>query len=1021
MKVDEDSAVLREVRYRFGEFELDLDAYTLTRAGALLHIRRKAFDVLRFLIEQRRRVVTKEELLDAVWADSQVAQVAVPWTICHARRVLGQRTVDKYPIETMHGRGYRFVAVVEVLSARASAPPPADERPSQAPAPQTPFVGRQQAMALLHTRLAEARTGNGSLAALVGEPGIGKTRCVDELAAHACAQGFALFSGRSTEDTVAPVFWPWIQVLRDIASGRPGLREAAHGLLARLAASDSAADLTDVQRVPGNFWLFDRVSSLLRDAAREGPVLLLLEDLHWADLGSIQLLTFIAPELHEHGTLVVTTQRDRHSAGDPRELGRLSRHAAVRIELEALTLDEVGQYVGLVAQTGVADPELCAVLLRATAGYPLFLLHTVNDLVTRHGRDKLGSLAPELVKPAKSARDVLRSGLDTLDERTRRVLEVASVLGESFALATLQQLCGLATEELLSALEAASAEGFVLAEPPHEFRFMHALLRAALYDDLATSDRASQHRRAAQVLERSAYDHGRHGEIAHHYYRSIALGDYGRVAEAAEQAAQAAARLQAFSDAAKFSCWALEAQALVLPQQPRARAELLWQHARFEQLAGNGQDALRTTGLLIEVARRHGYIDLLLEAARIVRPTHLMGARADPQVCTILEDALRALPDGANALRIKALSQLSWIPPYAHDMKRSKELSAEALALARHSSEPDSLRVALHARLYALSGPDDIDALLEVTDEMLRRDGAPRTSVSLEALSARHAAQISRGELVQADATLASYGHLAREQKWPEAIWTHDRLSAQRKLLAGDFAAAEASMAGLRARSRRLCLRHGAALSAIAHAALIIQRDGPRAFASRWDTSHFSLAIHDAMPSVRPGIARLCASLGQRGPAKSVLENMVGDGGFALPRERSYLNALANLGMLAIELADRPRAERIYEELAPYPHHNTPDAVLLYEGSVSRFLAQLAAFVGRDERVAQHFDDALAMNERLGLRPQLAHSYCAYSRWLLGHSHGPARRVGRELQVRAIELAQTLGMSWLAAAARAVG
>ena len=460
--------------------------------------------------------------------------------------------------------------------------------------------------------------------------------------------------------------------------------------------------MTDLQLAPGSFWLFDGVSSLLRDAAREGPVLLLLEDLHWADLGSIQLLAFIAPELHEHATLVVTTQRDGRSADRTRELRRLSRHAAARIELEPLTPDEVGQYVGLVAQTGAVDAELSAILHRATAGNPLFLLQTVRGLVARHGLDKLGSLAPELVKPEKSARDVLRSGLDTLDERARRVLEVASVLGEYFELSTLQELCGLEAEELLAALEAASEEGFVLAEQPHEFRFRHALLRAALYDDLAASDRANQHRRAAQVLERSAHDRGRHGEIAHHYYRSLALGDYGRVAAAAEQAAHAAARLQAFSDAAKFCRWALEAQALDQPQQPRARAELLRLHAQFEQLAGNGQDALRTIGLLVDLARRHGYTDLLLDAARIIRPTHLMGARADPQVCTILEDALRALPEGANALRIKALSQLSWIPPYALDMKRSKELSAEALALARQTSEPGSLVVALHARLYAL-------------------------------------------------------------------------------------------------------------------------------------------------------------------------------------------------------------------------------------------------------------------------------------------------------------------------------
>jgi hypothetical protein len=94
---------------------------------------------------------------------------------------------------------------------------------------------------------------------------------------------------------------------------------------------------------------------------------------------------------------------------------------------------------------------------------------------------------------------------------------------------------------------------------------------------------------------------------------------------------------------------------------------------------------------------------------------------------------------------------------------------------------------------------------------------------------------------------------------------------------------------------------------------------------------------------------------------------------------------------------------------------------MLYEGSVSHFLAQLAAFVGRNERVAHHFDDALAMNERLGLRPQLAHGYCAYARWMLGRTHAPSRRIGRDLQARAIALAEALGMSRLVAAARAAG
>jgi DNA-binding winged helix-turn-helix (wHTH) protein len=218
------------VRYRFGEFELDVDTYALRRAGRAVRVIPKVFDVLRLLIEQRERLVTKQELLDSLWAGRQVGEGTIPWTISHARRALGQRRTDKRPIETVHGRGYRFVGEVEVLRGAAARPPAPVVAAQAQPAP-SPFVGREQAMAALGARLAAAKAGGGALCALAGEGGIGKTRCMHELAALAREQGFAVWSGRSTEDTVAPVFWPWMQVLREVVRDRPALHEATDALL----------------------------------------------------------------------------------------------------------------------------------------------------------------------------------------------------------------------------------------------------------------------------------------------------------------------------------------------------------------------------------------------------------------------------------------------------------------------------------------------------------------------------------------------------------------------------------------------------------------------------------------------------------------------------------------------------------------------------------------------------------------------------------------------------------------------
>src|SRR6185436_7732275 len=152
-------------------------------------------------------------------------------------------------------------------------------------------------------------------------------------------------------------------------------------------------------------------------------------------------------------------------------------------------------------------------------------------------------------------------------------------------------------------------------------------------------------------------------------------------------AAQAAARAQAFADAATFYRWALDAQGVDPQARPRARADLLLRCAQMEGLAGHDEEARRMVELLDEVARRHGYWDLLVRAARVLRPTHLLGVRPDPLASSMLEEVLRSAPDDERRVRISALSRLSWTPPYAFDVERSKELSARALTLARELDE----------------------------------------------------------------------------------------------------------------------------------------------------------------------------------------------------------------------------------------------------------------------------------------------------------------------------------------------
>ncbi len=1012
------------MRHRFADIELDVAAYVLRRGDRELPLQPKVFDVLRYLIEHRDRVVSKEELLDALWPGEHVNDSAVPWSISHVRNALGQQRGQKHPIETIHGRGYRFTAEVETLEAPPSAASQRPEAPRPASAlttPPRPFVGRDALMQRLQAHLEQARAGQGGLCLLCGEAGIGKTRCAEELIAYAREAGVQAWIGRASEGSGAPVFWPFIQILREMLHERPELHEVGDPLMTRLLALEPhnpAGDEEGDERVHADrFWLLDAITRLMLEATRASPALLVLDDLQWADAGSVNLLGFLAPELPRSGLLVVATDRDESSDRAARRLARLMRHAE-RFDLARLTTGDVGRYIAEVTASGDPPEQLSAAVQRASAGNPLFLQETLRVLIAEHGASGLGTLAATAIKTPDVARDVLRLRLQSIDEGARALLAQASVLGESFDLSLLQSVSGEPLADLLDMVEAATRNGLLEAETPERYAFPHALQRSVLYDALPTAERVALHRRTAEALEALHPVEPRHSEIAHHYYRSLPAGGYDRITAAAQRAAAAAEAVFAYEDAVTFYEWALEAQAFDPSARPHERAVLLLRCANAQRLAGRDRPARETLLRTLELSRLHGFGDVLVRVARVLRPTFAMSSVPDPALRDALEDVLRITPEGPSHERVSALALLACMPPYADDMQKSKDFSGRALELARTLGERSSLFEALRARLYSLSGPDDIDALLKVTDELLELERGRASWYTAEAYSARVAALLHRGDMAGADAALAAFGQTAQRLRLPEAVWYHDRLKAQRHLLDGDFAVAESMAAELRARSARMGLSYGPSFIDVQQTRLSADRHGLAALAAGWDFSLMLAAVAGTRPNMRAQLARSAVLAGQTEVARTVLEAFDAQGFERIPKEIAYLNTLSCLARVAARLGDRPRSERLYALLSPYPGHNTPDAMLLYDGSVSLYLGLLAACLGWEEQAEQHFEAALEMNERIGQRPYLARARYEYARWLEQLGEQAALDRSRELARAASQTAEELGMVWLVEAAR---
>jgi DNA-binding winged helix-turn-helix (wHTH) protein/tetratricopeptide (TPR) repeat protein len=987
----------------FGQFELDASGYKLRREGNEVPLQPKVFDAIRYLVEHHDRVVRKEELLEALWPGEHVNETAVPWTISRARKALGQGPDAKDPIETVRGRGYRFTA--EVTRVQPSTPGPSsakvlrldrDGLPSSwvaanLPATPTndPFVGRAEPMERLLGALHAARNGRGRLCLLTGEAGIGKTRCVNEFALVARRLRLGVTSGRCLEGGRTAAFWPWVQVLRDTLgedSLSPQLKLEVRSLLSELVPrSDTLDHPVDPDASNGfgaRFWVLEKLSRHLLKSGEGLPQLILLEDVHWADEASLDLLAFLAAELSQASVLVVATARETLPPGSEAWAKIVSRLGPCeRIELAALKAKDVETYVSEV--TGLDIPqEIHRTVYTKSAGNPLFLQESVRLLTACCDREGLAALKTDDIRVPGVARDVLRARLTGLSVETCEALEVACVIGQEFELPVLQGALGVAGERLLLALDEATRARLVAPRSrAGTYGFVHETIREALYEELPTAVRVDQHRRVAEAIEARLVGDLRANDLAYHYYRGLPRAEPARVERHARQAGESAMRRFAYEDAAQFFGWALEAQRFQDGVDSRSCCEILLALASAQRMSGLIAPSRKSIERAIEIARQNGFADLLWEAARCLRPTVRSALVPDELALKALEDASRLCEDQPS-LRIRVLAQLACIPPYSLSIERSSDLSARAVELARRSGDATDLTHALISRLHVLSGPDHIDEVLVVTAEILRLD--PNCAGEVE--GTRYCALLQMGDIPRADAVLENFGRVARLLRRPEAVWHYERMSALRLLHAGEFDQADARFHELFVQSRRLRLPYGP-LHAMMHAsAVAYDRVGLDALSGTSWRSELDWAT--AIPSFQAHWVRFLMEIGRRDDAREAFDAMSHDGFKNVTKEVGYLNALAHLSLVAVWLGDLEGAETLYALLQPYPDYNTPNGYSYCLGSVSHYLGLLARLLGRDRDAIGHLEHGLAMNERMGYVPQAARTKVALGD-LLGESHRP--------------------------------
>jgi len=893
------------------------------------------------------------------------------------------------------------------------------ERPGARPPPRAAgaFVGRGAELAALVAALGEAQAGSGSVFLLSGEPGIGKSRLADEVAAHARDRGVRVLRGRCWEAGGAPGYWPWVQVLRAYVRGAEP--EELRGLLG--PGAPELADLVPELRellgdIPGlavrdpealRFRLFDAFAGFLRAAAKERALLVVLDDLHAADEPSLLLLEFLAGTVEDARIAVLGAYRDTETdPGHPlhRLIGDLVREPVVgRISLAGLGRVEVGEYVELSAGRRAAEPVVEAIHGR-TAGNPLFVVETVRLLAAegRLERADAGTVVPAGVGEAIALR------LERLSEASREALTIASVLGREFDPEVLERL--RPEDDAAGALDQAIAARLVTASPgaPGLLRFSHALVRDALYGAIPARQRRELHRRVGAELEhRHRAEPGPHlAKLAQHFFEAAATEE---TVEYARLGAERAASQLAYEEAARLYRLALRALERGGGDESLL-CGLLLGLGDAQARAGDEASAKRTFLRAADVARRAGMAESLGRAALGYGGRWVWTVlRDDPHIIPLLEEAISALPSEDSGLRARLLARLAAGPLKGKgDASRPRrfELSAEAVEMARRLGDPAVLAWTLDGRKVAIWGPDTLEEHWAVMDELreLAEDaGDPEQLVDAHICTLIKL--VARFELNRFEAEYARAAQAAGELRQPGQQWLVAVMAPMHALLLGRVGEAERLIDEAFELGREAAPWN-------ARISSLLQRFVLRGLEGRLGEIEEDLRLsaleNPSYPVIQAALASLYADLGGAADARAAFEVLAGDDFAAVPLDDEWLLTMGLLADACAFLDDSERAAVLYEQLGRYGHRVLAGPIEVALGSAARPLGKLAATLGRTEEAARWFERAALDNERAGALPWAAHARLDHGRMLRTEGDGGA---SDRLLERAAEMYRELGMT----------
>ena len=679
--------------FAFEGFRLDAANALLWLGDDRVALAPKPFEVLCRLVDRPGELVTKDELLDAVWSNLHVSESSLSVAINAVRVALGDDPNAPRYIETVTRRGYRFIAPITIVSAPEAERPP--ERRASAPsfvAASRPrwWVGRTGQIEALERLFQQTLAGNRQVIFITGEAGIGKTALVEMVVERLLGRGVGVLWGHCIEHFgTDEAFLPLIEALQERCSGADGpllltrLCDQAPTWLAQmpgfLGAKDRAALQNEVFGATRERMLRE-FCELMEALSSDRPWVLIIEDLHWSDYATLDALTFFARRQQKASVLVLATYRpgDVMMGGHPIRIvhQELQIHGrCTELALNRLSLAEVEQHLALRFDDAEIAQVLAGRVFRRTGGQPLFVVSLVDYFVAQqeilevdgHWRMPPGEPVSKEDIP-RALREMIARQIDRLNTEDQRLLEAASAAGAEFSAATVAAGLDRSVPDVEQACEGLVRKGQVIApsgvaEWPDgtvagRYAFLHALYQEVLHQQLAPGQRIQLHRRLGERLE-AAYG-ARTEEIAAILALHFEEGrDFAKAVRYLGQAAENSAKRFGNREAAIYLTRALGLVNCLPPEDhSTARAKLLqrrgWVRRSAGDLAGASEDLTTMISCAAEAKQLRLEVSGLLDLSRFClyadrRQCLEVAARSVARSQALDDDVFKALVQGNSA------------------------------------------------------------------------------------------------------------------------------------------------------------------------------------------------------------------------------------------------------------------------------------------------------------------------------------------------------------------------------------